>query len=45
MTLPPVSLPSLAMLHGSFGWRTQLTIAAGVVLTGIVAGMLAVGWH
>jgi uncharacterized membrane protein YraQ (UPF0718 family) len=41
MTLPAASLPSLAMLGRVFSMRTRLVIAAGVVLTGIIAGMLA----
>lgn len=41
MTLPAVSLPSLAMLGRVFNLRTRLVIAAGVALTGIVAGLVA----
>ncbi len=43
MTLPPVSLPSLAMVSGSFRLQTLLTVAGGVVIFGIVAGLIAVG--
>ncbi|MBS0268553.1 MAG: permease [Proteobacteria bacterium] len=45
MTLPPVSLPSLAMVSGSFGLPTLLTVAGGVVIFGIVAGLIAVGFR
>lgn len=47
MTLPPVSLPSLAMLGRSFPLRLLATIALSVVGFGIVAGALAVwlGMH
>jgi uncharacterized membrane protein YraQ (UPF0718 family) len=43
MTLPPVSLPSLAMVGGSFRLQTLLFVAAGVVVFGIAGGLLAVG--
>ncbi|BCK88722.1 hypothetical protein MIZ01_2528 [Sideroxyarcus emersonii] len=41
MTLPAVSLPSLAMLGRILSLRTRLVIACGVVLSGIVAGLIA----
>ena len=41
MTLPAVSLPSLAMLGSIFNLRTRLIIAAGAILSGIVAGFIA----
>jgi hypothetical protein len=41
MTLPAASLPSLAMLGRIFSMRIRLVIAAGVVLSGIVAGLIA----
>jgi len=41
MTLPAVSLPSLAMLGRIFSLRTRLVIATGVALSGIVAGLIA----
>lgn len=41
MTLPPVSLPSLAMLGRSFPLRTLATVAAAVVGVGVLAGALA----
>jgi uncharacterized protein len=41
MTLPAVSLPSLAMLGRVFSLKTRLVIAAGVVLSGIAAGLAA----
>lgn len=43
MTLPPVSLPSLAMVAGSFRLQTLIFVALGVVFFGIVGGLLAVG--
>ncbi|TWB58576.1 permease [Nitrospirillum viridazoti] len=42
MTLPPVSLPSIAMLHRSFPPKALAAVIAGVVLLGIVGGYLAV---
>jgi len=42
LTLPPVSLPSLAMLGRSFPWRMLVAIALVVVGFGIVGGWLAV---
>lgn len=47
MTLPPVSLPSLAMLGRSFPLRTLATVAAAVVGVGVLAGALAwwLGMH
>ncbi len=41
MTLPAVSLPSLAMLGRVLSLRTRLVIATSVVLSGIVAGLIA----
>lgn len=41
MTLPAVSLPSLAMLGRVFSLRVRLVIAVGVVISGIVAGLIA----
>ena len=41
MTLPAVSLPSLAMLGKVFSLKTRLVIAIGVVLSGIIAGLIA----
>ena len=41
MTLPAVSLPSLAMLGRVLSLRTRLVIACGVVLSGIAAGLIA----
>jgi len=41
MTLPAVSLPSLAMLSRTFSLRTRFVIAAGVVLSGIARGLIA----
>ena len=43
MTLPPISLPSMAMLARSFPPRVLAVVAAGVVLSGLAAGVLAVG--
>jgi uncharacterized protein len=41
MTLPAVSLPSLAMLGSVFSLRVRLVIASAVVLSGIAAGLVA----
>jgi hypothetical protein len=43
MTLPPISLPSLAMLSRSFSPRILAVVVAGVALFGIAGGLLAVG--
>lgn len=47
ITLPPVSLPSLAMLGGSFPVRLLVAIAVAVVGFGIVGGAIAslLGMH
>jgi len=42
MTLPPISVPSLAMVAGSFRWQTLAVVSAGVVVFGVLAGVLAV---
>ena len=41
MTLPAISLPSLAMLGSVFSLRIRLVIAISVVLSGIIAGISA----
>jgi uncharacterized membrane protein YraQ (UPF0718 family) len=41
MTLPAVSLPSLAMLGTALDLRTRVAIASAVVVFGIAAGLLA----
>ena len=41
MTLPAISLPSLAMLGKVFSLRIRLVIALSVVLAGIIAGFIA----
>jgi uncharacterized membrane protein YraQ (UPF0718 family) len=43
MTLPPISLPSMVMLARSFPPRILALVAAGVLLFGIAAGVLAIG--
>jgi uncharacterized membrane protein YraQ (UPF0718 family) len=43
MTLPPISLPSMAMLARSFPPRILGVVALGVVLFGIAGGLLAIG--
>ena len=43
MTLPPVSLPSMAMLGRSLSWQLLLALAAAVVAFGVLAGMIASG--
>jgi uncharacterized protein len=42
MTLPPVSVPSFAMLAGSFRARVLVVVGAVVVLFGVVAGLATV---
>jgi hypothetical protein len=42
MTLPPISVPSVAMLLGAFRWRVLAVVAVSVVALGIVGGLLAV---
>lgn len=42
MTLPPISLPSLAMVAKSFRPRELATVAIGVVVFGLLGGALAV---
>lgn len=44
MTLPPISLPSLAMLARSFRPAELATVFIGVVATGLVAGGLAIAF-
>lgn len=41
MTLPPISIPSLAMLRKSFPPRLLAMVSCGVVLLGSVAGLAA----
>ena len=41
ITLPPISLPSMAMLARAFPPRVLALTAAAVVLTGLAAGLLA----
>ncbi|CAM2193226.1 permease family protein YraQ [Paraburkholderia kururiensis] len=43
MTLPPVSVPSLAMLARSFRPRVLAIVALTVVLFGVAAGLIATG--
>jgi hypothetical protein len=47
MTLPPVSLPSMAMLGRSLSWQLLLALAAAVVGFGVLAGLIAsaLGMH
>jgi uncharacterized membrane protein YraQ (UPF0718 family) len=47
MTLPPVSLPSMAMLVQSLPWQLLLALAAAVVGFGVLAGVIAstLGMH
>jgi len=42
MTLPPISLPSMAMLARSFPPRILAVVGLAVVLFGVVAGGLAI---
>jgi uncharacterized membrane protein YraQ (UPF0718 family) len=41
MTLPPISVPSIAMLWRSFRPRTLMAVSLGVVLLGGAAGLVA----
>jgi uncharacterized protein len=41
LTLPPISLPSLAVLRNSFQPRVLVMVSLGVVLVGSVAGLAA----
>ncbi|KND56396.1 Transporter [Candidatus Paraburkholderia kirkii] len=41
MTLPPVSVPSLAMLGRSFSWRVLAFVTIAVIAFGIVGGLIA----
>jgi uncharacterized membrane protein YraQ (UPF0718 family) len=43
MTLPPISLPSMAMLSRSFPPRILAVVAGAVCLFGLAGGALAVG--
>jgi uncharacterized membrane protein YraQ (UPF0718 family) len=43
MTLPPISVPSMAMLLRSFKPRVLVLVTAAVICFGILAGMLAIG--
>ena len=43
MTLPPISVPSFAMLAGSFRPRVLAFVAIMVVLFGVLGGLTAVG--
>lgn len=43
MTLPPISLPSMAMLARSFPPRILAVVGLAVVLFGVAAGLLAIG--
>jgi uncharacterized membrane protein YraQ (UPF0718 family) len=45
MTLPPISLPSLAMLSRSLPARILAAVAGAVVLFGVLGGLLAVALH
>ncbi|MGH2366226.1 MAG: permease, partial [Chloroflexota bacterium] len=43
LTLAPVSLPSLAMLSRAFPIRVLASMAGLTALTGLLAGLLAIG--
>ena len=43
MTLPPVSVPSIAMLVRSFKPKLLIIVTVTVIAFGILAGLLAVG--
>ncbi len=41
MTLPPISVPSMAMLSRSFPPRILAVVGLAVVLFGVAAGLIA----
>jgi uncharacterized protein len=43
MTLPPISVPSIAMLYRSFKPRLLLIVTGTVIVFGLLGGLLAVG--
>jgi len=43
MTLPPISVPSIAMLYRSFKPRLLINVTGTVIAFGILSGLLAVG--
>jgi hypothetical protein len=43
MTLPPISLPSMAMVARSFPPRVLVAVGAGVLAIGVIAGAIASG--
>ncbi|TKC92489.1 permease [Trinickia terrae] len=45
MTLPPISVPSLAMTARALGVRVQALLVLMVVATGVVGGLAAVALH
>lgn len=45
MVLPPVSVPSLAMVAGAFRPRLLATVSIGVVVLGVIGGSMAVALH
>jgi uncharacterized protein len=45
MTLPPLSVPSLAMTARAFGARVQAVLVLMVIAAGLAAGCLAVALH
>jgi uncharacterized membrane protein YraQ (UPF0718 family) len=45
MTLPPISLPSLAMTVRAFGIRVQAMLVLMVVAVGVIGGLAAIALH
>jgi len=45
MTLPPIALPSLAMAGKVFSSRLLGIVAVVVFVTGVLAGLIAIGLH
>jgi hypothetical protein len=45
MVLPPISVPSLAIVGGAFRPRLLATVTVGVVAIGVVGGLAAVILH
>jgi len=45
MVLPPISVPSLAMVGGAFRLRLLATVTVAIIAIGVVGGLAAVALH
>jgi uncharacterized protein len=45
MVLPPISVPSLAMVGRTFSARLLAAVAVGIVAIGVIGGLAAVALH